>query len=291
MKFWELKMSGKHFNKPNVHNAPVLTVSCDEVATETPRPDAVKHVVIENEAGGGADDNAAGRKVSRDMMSPTRKVSRPGLGQRHSTLAVALEKRRGSNVCRSHFLRSFGQTDLRFHNIERDEEEILHQSPLEMFLNTEQNEEKSKEKEKAPRPDVYTPLKRRAFSAGPVLRTGSQTQDFSIQNLLDIRGSEYSGYAVDLDIKARLRKQSAKRRIRRITEADRLRQEKEEKEEEEKVTKEEPKKRFTFRGATLAVMMMRGPGSDSVQERKKMLAAKRLASKKIVSKEAGWSLQ
>lgn len=275
-------MSKTILKNRSVSTAPLLRVSRDEeVAIETQR-DAPSRVNFKN---GNNNDTVPSQKVSRGSSTPSRKrsdTSRPGLGHRHSTLAANLDKRRGSSVSRSHFLRSFGQTDLRFHNIEGDEEEILHQTSADIILNTEQNGEASKQRE-----SICSPAsKPRAVSAGPVLHVRSfksQAEDMCFKDILDIRGTEYTGNAADIDIKARLRKQSAKRRIRRITEADEERERQEEKKEKD-LEKEKSKKRFTFRGATLAVMMLKGPGIDNIQEKKKLLAAKRNASKRIVSR-------
>ena len=193
--------------------------------------------------------------------------------------------RRNSNLRRDHFLRSFGKTTLRYPNL--SEEDIMEDrdaenntlaysatdDAAETFLN-----------------DSYAFLRRTA-STGPVLvRQASARGCTTPDNLLELRGSEYTGDNQDCDLTAEIRKQSAKRRVKRIMEAEKERAEREKLEEEQRLKekeKEKQKKRHNLRSATFAIMATNvscaGFNFKSFSEKKKWLTEKRLWTRQIVS--------
>ena len=193
--------------------------------------------------------------------------------------------RRNSNFRRDHFLRSFGKTTLRYPNL--NEEDIMEDldaenntlaypaadDAVETFLN-----------------DSYE-LLRRTTSAGPVLVRQASTRGCTTpENLLQLRGSEYTGDIPDSDLTATIRKQSAKRRVKRIMEAEKERAEREKREEEQRLKekeKDKQKKRHNLRSATFAVMATNvscaGFNFKSFSEKKKWLTEKRLWTRQIVS--------
>ena len=201
--------------------------------------------------------------------------------------------RRNSNLRRDHFLRSFGKATLRYPNL--DDEDIMEDMYAEnntlAYPAAEDTVETSLN-------DSYAFLRRTA-SAGPVLvRKASTRECTTSENLLELRGSEYSGDIPDCDLTAAIRKQSAKRRIKRIMEAEKERAEREKLEEEQRLTeqeKEKQKKRYKLRSATFAVMAANvscaGFNFKSFSEKKKWLTERRLWTKQIVSRRAlGYNL-
>ncbi|KAJ7374066.1 hypothetical protein OS493_009397 [Desmophyllum pertusum] len=106
---------------------------------------------------------------------------------------------------------------------------------------------------------------RRTASAGPVLvrPTSSMKGSTAPENLLELRGSEYTGEPLDCDLTAAIRKQSAKRRIKRIMEAEKERAEQERIEEEQRLKEERRRRSDTpyeastkFRWATRVVIVL-----------------------------------
>lgn len=228
------------------------------------------------------------KEDSKDTSKETRPARRGSalLVKRRSTSLDAANfmayyvNRRNSNLRRDHFLRSFGKTTIRYPNLE--DEDIMEDldaenAPLgysedEVFYN-----------------DSSASFRRTA-SAGPVLvrPTSSMKGSTAHENLLELRGSEYTGEPLDSDLTAAIRKQSAKRRIKRIMEAEKERAEQERIEEEQRLKDEEKKKkRHTLRSATFAVMALNvsaaGFNFKSFTEKKKWLTEKRLWTRQIVS--------
>lgn len=107
----------------------------------------------------------------------------------------------------------------------------------------------------------------------------------SQETLLKLRGSEYVAGSCDLDLKTKIREQSAKRRINRIMkeEQERLAAI----EDQRKRKGEEKKKVRTLRSTTFAVMAMNvsaaGYNFKSFTDKKKWLAEKRMWTRQIVS--------
>ena len=193
--------------------------------------------------------------------------------------------RRNSSLRRDHFLRSFGKATIRYPNLNDEdiEEDLVPGNEALPF--TEDTE--------TPLNDSVVSFLRRTASAGPVLgRPASSTKVRSstpVESLLELRGSAYTGEAPDCDLTTKIRKQSAKRRIKRIMEAEKEKAEKERLEEEQRMREEQQKKKKkTFRGAALALMATNVSASGfnfkSFSEKKKWLAEKRLWTRQIVSK-------
>ena len=110
----------------------------------------------------------------------------------------------------------------------------------------------------------------------------------SQETLLKLRGSEYVAGSCDLDLKTKIREQSAKRRINRIMKAEKEKEEQERLAAIEDQRKEEEKKKVrTLRSTTFAVMAMNvsaaGYNFKSFTDKKKWLAEKRMWTRQIVS--------
>lgn len=230
-----------------------------------------------------------GKKTSKEARQ-ARRGSALLIRRRSSSLDAAkfmayYVNRRNSNLRRDHFLRSFGKTTLRYPNL--NEEDIMEdldaennppaypaaEDVAETFLN-----------------DSYAFLRRTA-SAGPALVRHASTKGCTApENLLELRGSKYTGDNPHCDLTAAIRKQSAKRRIKRIMEAEKERAEREKLEEEQRLKekeKEKQKKRHNLRSATFAVMAANvsaaGFNFKSFSEKKKWLTERRLWTRQIVS--------
>ena len=184
---------------------------------------------------------------------------------------------------RDQFLQSFGKTTIRYPNLQEDDiKEDLADINVPMRSSIEDAEA---------HPTDSDDFKRRAQSAGPVLmRSPSSTKStVACENLLQLRGSEYTGEPPDLDLTTKIRKQSAKRRIKRIMEAEKEKEEHERlaMEEKQKRKANEEKKTRTLRSATFAVMAVNvsaaGFSFKSFTEKKKWLAEKRKWTRQIVS--------
>ena len=135
-----------------------------------------------------------------------------------------------------------------------------------------------------------TDSKKRIQSARAVLLESHSSSKVksSQESLLKLRGSEYVAGSCDLDLKTKIREQSAKRRINRIMKAEK------EKEEQDRLAAiedqrkgEEKKKVRTLRSTTFAVMAMNvsaaGYNFKSFTDKKKWLAEKRMWTRQIVS--------
>ncbi|XP_015777971.1 PREDICTED: uncharacterized protein LOC107355866 [Acropora digitifera] len=138
--------------------------------------------------------------------------------------------------------------------------------------------------------DHFPDSKRRFHSARAVLLTyhSSSKVKSSQETLLKLRGSEYVAGSCDLDLKTKIREQSAKRRIDRIMKAEKEKEEQERLAAIEYQRKEEEKKKLrTLRSTTFAVMAMNvsaaGYNFKSFTDKKKWLAEKRMWTRQIVS--------
>ena len=189
-------------------------------------------------------------------------------------------QRRNSNLRRDQFLASFGKTTIRYPNL--NDEDIMPENIVPATMDS------SAEAETLDARD----FRRRTQSAGPVLlRSSSSMKNGTVhENLLEIRGTEYTGDPPDLNLTAKIRRQSAKRRIKRImeTEKEKAEQERLALEDEERIKAEEQKKkRRTLKSATFAVMALNvtaaGYSFKNFTEKKKWLAEKRLWTRQIVS--------
>lgn len=223
------------------------------------------------------------KSVSKEGQPPRRDSSL--LAKRRSSsldaarMVAWYNNRSNSSMWRDQFLQSFGKTTIRYPNLQEDDikEDLAH-------LNVPM---RSSIEEAEAHPTDSDDFKRRAQSAGPVLmRSPSNARStMACENLLQLRGSEYTGEPPDLDLTTKIRKQSAKRRIKRIMEAEK------EKEERERLAMEEnseaEKKTRTLRSATFAVMAVNvsaaGFSFKSFTEKKKWLAEKREWTRQMVS--------
>lgn len=138
--------------------------------------------------------------------------------------------------------------------------------------------------------DRFPESKRRFHSARAVLLQyhSSSKVKSSQETLLKLRGSEYVAGSCDLDLKTKIREQSAKRRIDRIMKAEKEKEEQERLAAIEDQRKEEEKKKVrTLRSTTFAVMAMNvsaaGYNFKSFTDKKKWLAEKRMWTRQIVS--------
>ena len=192
--------------------------------------------------------------------------------------------RRNSSLRRDHFLRSFGKTTLRYPNLNDEdiEGDVFNGKAAPPYI----------EDRETPLNESVKSFLRRTASASPVLvRPASSKKPCSstpVKNLLELRGSAYNGEPSCSDLTAKIRKQSAKRRIKRIMEAEKEKAEREKAEEELRLKEQEKKKKKkTFRGAALALMVTNvsaaGFNFKSFSEKKKWLADKRLWTRQIVS--------
>ena len=289
-------MATKAFTSKSFSAVPCLKVSFssdNEVVKGTERARSGSRVIFLDK--NGNESNETGPLFGKDRKTPKEaKQARRGsallIKRRSSSLDAAkfmayYVNRRNSNLRRDHFLRSFGKTTLRYPNL--NEEDIMEgldaenntlaypaaDDAVETFLN-----------------DSYAFL-RRTTSAGPVLvRQASTRRCTTPENLLELRGSEYTGDIPDGDLTAMIRKQSAKRRVKRIMEAEKERAEREKLEEEERLKekeKDKQKRRHNLRSATFAVMATNvscaGFNFKSFSEKKKWLTEKRLWTRQIVS--------
>ena len=293
-------METKLFTRKSFPAIPSLKVSFssdNEVAKETGRGRSGSRIIFLDENG---NENKEERKETALIYEKGRKTSKEArqarrgsallLRRRSSSLDAAefmayYVNRRNSNLRRDHFLRSFGKTTLRYPNL--NDEDIMEDldsenktlaypaadDAVETFVN-----------------DSYA-FSRRTASAGPVLvRKGSARGCTTPENLLELRGSEYTGDHPDCDLTAAIRKQSARRRVKRIMEAEKERAEREKLEEEHRLKekeREKQKKRRNLRSATFAVMATNvscaGFNFKSFSEKKKWLTEKRLWTRHIVS--------
>lgn len=257
--------------------------SRSEIAKGTGQARSVSRVIFFDENGNEIKEEST--EKSRKSSKQARRGSSLLVRRRSSSFDAAkfmayFVNRRNSNLRRDHFLRSFGKTTLRYPNLNEEdimEDLAVESTPLaspagdtEMFLNDS------------------SAFIRRTASAGPVLvRPTSSTK--GQENLLELRGSEYTGDQPDCDLTTSIRKQSAKRRIKRIMEAEKERAEMERVEKEERLKEEQEKlkKRRNLRSAALAVMATNvsaaGFNFKSFSEKKKWLAEKRLWTRQIVS--------
>lgn len=288
-------METKLVTRRSFSAAPSIKVApSHEVVTKgTDRTRRGSRVIFFDENGNEITDES--KETCQEQNRKLSKEGRLGRGRsllvrrRSSSLDAArftawYNTRRNSNLRRDQFLQSFGKTTIRYPNL--NEGDIMESMA---YLNVP-TMESTAEPETPLTVDSYD-LKRRTKSAGPVLVRPSSSMEnagATHENLLEIRGSEYYGNPrADLDLTAKIRQQSAKRRIRRMMEAE------QEKAEQERLTVEEKKanekkKRRTLRGATLAVMAMNvsASGFKSFAEKKKWLSEKRLRIKQIVSRSS-----
>ena len=269
--------------------------SCDEVTRATEQSRRGSRVVFIDENGNEITNESKGSRQQQN--SRLSKVERPRrdsallVKRRSSSLDAArftawYNSRRNSNLRRDQFLQSFGKATIRYPNL-NDEDIMESVSYLNVpVVNSIVEAETNLD-------DSYD-FRRRTQSAGPVLvRPSSRTKIATAhENLLELRGSEYTGdEPADLDLTAKIRKQSARRRIKRIMEAEKEKEEQEriamEEEAQKRKEKEKKKKKHTLRSATFAVMAMNVSASGfsfkSFTEKKKWLTEKRLWTKQIVS--------
>lgn len=196
--------------------------------------------------------------------------------------------RRNSSLRRDQFLQSFGKASIRYPNL-NDEDIMETTAHVATRIDVSAFEAETLDG------DVLD-YRKRCQSAGPILHrpSGSSMKcDLNAhKNVLEIRGTEYTGAPPDLAyLTAKIRQQSAKRRIKRIMEADREKAEQERlsrEEEERQKTEALKKRRRTLKSTTFAVMAMNvsaaGFNFKSFTEKKKWLAEKRSWTKQIVSK-------
>lgn len=269
--------------------------SYDKVTRATERPRRASRVIFLDENGNEISDEGKGscqQQNGRFSKVERARRSSPLLAKRRSSSLDAARfttwynSRRNSNLRRDQFLQSFGKATIRYPNL--NEEDImesisyLNVPVMSSIVEAETNLD-----------DSYD-FRRRTQSTGPVLvRPNSRTKIATAhENLLELRGSEYTGdEPVDLDLRAKIRKQSARRRIKRIMEAEKEKEEQEriamEQEAQKRREKEKKKKKLTLRSATFAVMAMNvsaaGFSFKSFTEKKKWLTEKRLWTKQIVS--------
>ena len=287
-------METKFVTRRSFSAAPCIKVPPphSEVTKGTARPHRGSRVIFLDENGNEITDES---KEFRQEQNE--KISKEGLPRGGNALLVRrrscsldaarftawYNNRRNSNLWRDQFLQSFGKTTIRYPNL--DEEDIKENTT---YLNVPMMDSIAQ----AETPIDYSlEFKRRTQSAGPVLlRPSSRTKNaVAHEHLLELRGSEYTGDPPELDLKAKIRKQSAKRRIKRIMEAEKEKAEQERlaMEEEQKLKEKENKKRPRLRSATFAVMAMNvsaaGFSFKSFTEKKKWLAEKRLWTKQMVS--------
>ncbi|XP_027054220.1 uncharacterized protein LOC113681325 isoform X3 [Pocillopora damicornis] len=200
--------------------------------------------------------------------------------------------RRNSSLRRDHFLRSFGKTTLRYPNLNDEdiEGDVFNGKAAPPYI----------EDRETPLNESVKSFLRRTASASPVLvRPASSKKPCSstpVKNLLELRGSTYNGEPSCSDLTAKIRKQSAKRRIKRIMEAEKEKAEREKAEEELRLKEQEKKKKKkTFRGAALALMVTNvsaaGFNFKSFSEKKKWLAEKRLWTRQIASTKFRWAVR
>lgn len=294
-------METKLFTRKSFSAVPCLKVpfsSDNEVAKGTGRARRGSRVIFLDENGNENKEESQetaliyekGRKTSKE----TRQAQRGSallLRRRSSSLDAAkfmayYVNRRNSNLRRDHFLRSFGKTTLRYPNLK--EEDIM--EDLDAENNTLAYPAADDAVETFLNDSAYSFLRRTA-SAGPVLvRQASARGCTTPENLLELRGSEYTGDNPDCDLTAAIRKQSVKRRVKRIMEAEKERAEREKLEEEQRLKekeREKQKKRYNLRSATFAVMATNvscaGFNFKSFSEKKKWLTEKRLWTRQIVS--------
>ena len=289
-------METKAFTSKSFSAVPCLKVSFssdNEVVKGTGRARSGSRVIFLDE--NGNESNEAAPLYGKDRKTPkearqARRGSALLIKRRSSSLDAAkfmayYVNRRNSNLRRDHFLRSFGKTTLRYPNL--NEEDIMED------LNAENNTLAYPAADDAVETflnDSYVFL-RRTTSAGPVLvRQASTRRCTTPENLLELRGSEYTGGIPDGDLTATIRKQSAKRRVKRIMEAEKERAEREKLEEEEwlkEKEKDKQKRRHNLRSATFAVMATNvscaGFNFKSFSEKKKWLTERRLWTRQIVS--------
>lgn len=194
-----------------------------------------------------------------------------------------------SNVGRNHFLQSFGKDTLfGYEGVEQGvlpekSEEITEKQrrSLMEFLLKKDSQHNQLDKKEEKRSETYERLER-AVTAG-TLRKQVNTK-WVYEDILDIRGTKFSG-DIDsvVDIKERIRSQSAKRRIRRIMQADKEKAEKER--ELVRLNEDRKYKRRTLKGATLALLTIKATTGtfDLFLEKKKWLAERRKRRGLIVS--------
>ena len=277
-------METKLFTRKSFTAVPCLKVpfsSDNKVAKGTGKARNGSRVIFLDENG-----NENGRKSSKEARQ-TQRGSALLITRRSSSLDAAkfmayYANRRNSNLRRDHFLRSFGKATLRYPNL--NEEDIMEdlyadnnqlpypaaEDTAETFLH-----------------DSYAFLHRTASARSVSVRQASTRGCTTPENLLELRGSEYTGDVPDCDLMAAIRKQSAKRRVKRIMEAEKERAEREKLEEQRLKEKEIQKKRHNLRSATFAVMATNiscaGFNFKSFAEKKKWLTEKRLWTRQIVS--------
>jgi len=294
-------METKLFTRKSFSAVPCLKVSFssdNEVAKVTRRGRSGSRFIFLDENG---NENKNERQETSLIYEEDRKTfkearqARRGsallLRRRSSSLDAAkfmayYVNRRNSNLRRDHFLRSFGNTTLRYPNL--NEEDIM--EDLNVENKTAIRYPAAEDAGETILNDSYVFL-RRAASAGPVLMRQASVRGYTTpENLLELRGSEYTGNNPDWDPTAAIRKQSAKRRVKRIMEAEKERAEREKFEEEQRSKekeREKEKKRRNLRSATFAVMATNvscaGFNFKSFSEKKKWLTEKRLWTRQIVS--------
>ena len=233
-------------------------------------------------------ENSNLSKVERPRRSNALLVKRRSSSLDAARFTAWYNRRRNSNVRRDQFLQSFGKATIGYPNLYpnlNDEDIMEHMSsrnvPVRMNSIVEAGTDLN---------DSYD-FRRRTQFAGPVLiRSSSSTKMAKVhENLLELRGSEYTGDAPDLNLTAKIRNQSARRRIKRIMEAEKELEEQGGKAMEEEAAKrkeKEKKKTKTWRSATFAVMAMNvsaaGFSFKSFTEKKKWVTEKRLWTKQIV---------
>lgn len=290
-------MEAKLVTRRSQSALPCLKVpySSSEVTKGTGRARSGSRVIFLDENGNEIKEESKETSSLHEKSRKSSKEARRGsalLIRRRSTSFDAAKfmeyyvNRRNSNLRRDHFLRSFGKTTIRYPNLNEEditEDLAVESTPLaypaaedpEMFLNDS------------------SAFLRRTASAGPILvrPTSSTKVGTGPENLLELRGSEYTGDPPDCDLTASIRKQSAKRRIKRIMEAEKEKAEKERLEQEQRLKEEEEKqklkKRHNLRSAAMAVIATNvsaaGFNFKSFTEKKKWLAEKRLWTRQLVS--------
>ena len=190
--------------------------------------------------------------------------------------------RRGSIARRNYFLRSFGKTEIMYPNLCEDDLHLEEVRAMENGI--------SKPVVNYTEPASETLVNDsclRLPTASTELSCGLSSNTTAVyENLLALRGSQYTGVCSKVDVTARIREQSAKRRIRRIIEAEKEKTEKAQMAQEQREKDLEKKKRFTLRGTTFAVMAMTvsaaGFNFNSFTEKKRWLAEKRSWTRQIV---------
>ena len=262
----------------------------EKVVNGTERPHRGSRVIFLNENGNDVDREDKDQSF-QEQNQKLRIASSALLASRRQSTSLDAAKftawynqRRNSNLRRDQFLASFGKTTIRYPNL--NDEDIMAENMF--YLNVPVTMDSSAE----PETPNTSNFKRRTQSAGPVLlRSSSSMKSGTVhKNLLEIRGTEYTGDPTDLNLTAKIRKQSAKRRIKRImeTQKEKAEQERLALEEQERIKVEaQKKKRRTLKSASFAVMVLNvsaaGFSFKNFTEKKKWLTEKRLWTRQIVS--------